>query len=184
MDILLDDYVLTNLSGGYTSTDKWFWIYTKIVFPDTVGHILGIRIKSKGLAIDKLYFYDDSISPIMKMSAVTEIDLKGPNYSDPTYITFHMKLYESQKDENYPAYPLFIYDYKTTLDQIIEDDWYNFNIKVLDDRMGYDKVTYFDEKYYLVVTATGSTTSNFVLWELIDNDEYNSLFSSRIFIRE
>jgi hypothetical protein len=74
-------------------------------------------------------------------------------------------------ENNIPNSPLFIYDYKNSITEIIQDDWYNFNIKVLDDTHGYTSASDFTEDYYLVMSVSGSNTSNFIIWELIDNDE-------------
>lgn len=74
-------------------------------------------------------------------------------------------------ENNIPNSSLFIYDYKNSITEIIQDDWYNFNIKVLDDTHGYTSAVDFTESYFLVMATSGTNTSNFITWELINNDE-------------
>jgi hypothetical protein len=83
-----------------------------------------------------------------------------------------MKVYDSLKGE--PNSPIFVYDYKNSITEVIQDDWYNFDIKVLDDTHGYVTANDFHESFYLVMSVSGSNTSNFIVWELVDNDEYNA----------
>jgi len=66
--------------------------------------------------------------------------------------------------------PLYIYDYKNSITEVVQDDWYNFNINVLDDYHGYTSASDFVNDYYLVMSVSGSSPDNFVVWELIDTD--------------
>ena len=165
VEILIDGNVsktivesIDNPSDGL----EWSWVNTFIVLPDVRDHTLGIRIKENGLAIDKIYIDANSFVPYTE----------GPDYSVSPYLTTHMKVYDSVSDE--PGTPLYIYDHKNSLTEIVQDDWYNFNIKVLDNNHGYMEANDFVEDYYLVMSTSGSNTSNFIIWELVDNDEYNA----------
>lgn len=163
MDLILDGVVVKNISSTI-SNDSWVWLNTTLVLPDTQQHTLGIKMKEKGSAIDKIYIDADS-------SFTPEGD--GPPYLTSPYITIHMKVYDGYNFSS-PVDPLYVYDYKTTLDEVIQDDWYNFNISVLDSRAGYDLKEDFANNFFLVLSSTGSNADNFILWELQDKDEYSS----------
>jgi len=75
-------------------------------------------------------------------------------------------VYETKN--NIPSSLLLVYDWKTTRDEIITDDWYNFNINPISSSV----LINFDSTYAIVLSATGGDDTNFVLWELVDNDEY------------
>ncbi len=165
IDILIDGVVSKTIHSTIDDPSgdlEWYWVNTTIVLPDNRDHILGIRIKGNDTAIDKIYIDTNSSTPYTE----------GPVYSVSPYLTAHMKVYNSINEE--PGYPLYIYDYKNSISEIIQDDWYNFNIKVLNTAYGYNTSTNFIGNYYLVMSVTGSNTSNFIIWELIDNDEYNA----------
>ena len=155
INVILDDPSITD----------WNWVSTTIVLPDISEHILGIRIKEKGAAIDKIY---------MDVNDITPYD-DWPDYSLSPYVTVHMKVYESNGK---PTSPLFIYDYKNTIDDIIIDDWYNFNIKVMNGNYGYTTANNFSNSYFLVMSTSGGNFDNFIIWEMVDNDEYLSLQSA------
>jgi hypothetical protein len=155
------------------SMEEWLWFNTTIVLPDREEHILGIKIKGNEVAIDKIYIEDTSIVPY----------LEGPDYSKSPYLTAHMKVYNSAKEDPSspsiePANPLYVYDYKNSITEIVQDDWYNFNIKTLDEDRGYTKASDFDGSYFLVLAVSGSNNNNFVIWEVEDSDEYWSSVSA------
>jgi hypothetical protein len=150
------DTLIDNPSDGL----EWTWVNTTLVLPDAREHILGIKMKENGSAIDKIYIEADNTTPYTE----------GPDYSLSPYLTAHMQVYDSLRGE--PGISLYIYDYKNSITEIIQDDWYNFDIKVLDNIHGYNEANDFTEDYYLVMSVAGSNTSNFIIWELIDNDEY------------
>jgi len=152
------DTLIDNPSDGL----EWSWVSTTLILPDNRDHTLGIRIKENGVAIDKIYIDVSTDTPYTE----------GPDLSNSPYLTAHMKVYDSLKGE--PGVPLYIYDYKNSITEVIQDDWYNFDIKVLDDTHGYITANDFHESFYLVMSVSGSDTSNFIVWELVDNDEYNA----------
>ncbi len=162
IDILLDGEKIRSLSGEVDNTSllTWEWIGTSIVIPDSRDHILGVKIKKKGLAIDKIYIDALGIEPYAE----------GPDCSSSPYLTVHMKMYDSL--DNVPGESLFVYDYKNSLRHIVQSDWYNFNIRVLDNSHGYLEKNDFDDRYFLVLSCSGTDYDNFILWEMKDNDEY------------
>ena len=165
IDVLVDG-VKTKTIDGFTSEPSamaWEWVNTTIVIPDTREHILGIKIKENGVAIDKIYTDASSTTPYSE----------GPDYGESPYLTIHMQVYDSENDS--PGSSLFIYDYKNSIDQVVQSDWYNFNINVLDNNHGYTSSSNFTGNYFLVISSSGTTHDNFIVWEMADNDEYMTL---------
>ena len=99
----------------------------------------------------------------------------GPEHSLSPYVTVHMRLYDS---DGSPTTPLFVYDYKNTLTDIVQDDWHNFDIGVMNGTYGYTDAADFSGNYFLVMSSSGGDYDNFVIWEMVDNDEYMSLPSA------
>jgi hypothetical protein len=139
----------------------WEWVRVTLVLPDNREHILGIKIKENEASIDKLYIEKDSSTPY----------LEGPYYTDSPYLTIHMLLYDSDSNRT-PGSQLFVYDYKNSITEVVQTDWYNFNIKVLDDSHGYLSASNFEDYFYMVMSTSGSRPENFVVWETINSDEY------------
>lgn len=155
IDILLDGIVVKVINSTIAN-DEWVWLNTTLILPDTQQHILGIRLKEKDSTIDKIYIdADDDFIP----------EGDGPPCGTSPYVTVHMKVYES--NGVFPTNSLDSYDYKTTLDEIIQDDWYNFNISTVD-----DIISEYGESLFLVMSSSGANSNNFVTWEIIDSDEY------------
>ncbi len=174
MEILIDGNIsktIDEITFDPSSLD-WRWLNTTLVLPDTGEHILGIKIKDKDASIDKIVIdpNNDTHSSI------------GPDYGVSPYLTNHMKVYDSIVSGT-PNSPLIIYDYKNSITEVVQDDWYNFNISILDSNYGYTSVSDFSGDYFLVMSCTGSSTDNFVVWELLDNDEYNAPSSAMLFDR-
>ena len=166
IDILLDGIVVKRVNENIPY-NSWSWVDTSFIIADNQEHDIGIRIKRKGNCIDKIYLdFEDVESP----------SFDGPSYSNSPYLTVHMRVYTSEL--NYPTTQLFVYDYKNSLTEVIKDDWYNFDISVLDDKgLSYDpSVT--GENYFLVMSTSGGNESNFVIWEMLENDEYSPLASA------
>jgi hypothetical protein len=165
MEVLIDGNVsktISTLIDNPSDGLEWSWVSTTLVLPDNRDHTLGIRIKGNNTAIDKIYIDDSTDTPYTE----------GPDLSDAPYLTAHMKVYDSLKGE--PNSPIPVYDYKNSITEIIQDDWYNFNINALATNQGYTTASDFHESFYLVMSVSGSNTSNFIVWELVDNDEYNA----------
>jgi hypothetical protein len=157
--ILIDGEVVQSISVAALAA--WQWIATDFVLPDDQVHILGIRLEENNLLLDKL-----DIETVAAVPAGT-----GPAIALSPFVTVHLQVYDVKNLK--PNDPLFIYDWKTTISEIHIDDWYNFSLSLLDG----SSLT-FDETYALVVSSSGGSTENYVMWELVDNDEYLLLPSS------
>ncbi len=162
-DLLIDGVVSKTISEEVLdpSVLEWTWINTKIILPDVNEHILGIRMKEKGAVLDKIYIDSSSTVPYSE----------GAENTTSPYLTVHMKVYSSEGEE--PCNPLYIYDYKNSLTELKQDDWYNFDIKSLDNLHGYINAFDFYGNYFLVVSCSGSNPDNYIVWEMMDNDEYS-----------
>ena len=161
-EILLDGKIVKVIKEEVSnpSVEEWRWVNTTLVLPDNREHILGIRIKENGAAIDKICIDASSIPPYSE----------GQEYGESPYLTIHMQVHDS--DGGSPGSALYIYDYKNSITQVVQSDWYNFNINVLDDSRGYTRKNNFGGNYFLVMSCSGTTHDNFVVWEMVDNDEY------------
>jgi len=166
-DILFDGLKIQSISKTVSDVNTWEWVSSTILMADTRIHTLGIKIKEQGNAIDKIYIDAESITPYGY----------GPSFSDYPYVTTHLRVFSGNQNIC-PNAPLFMYDSKTTLNEIKKDDWYNYRISILDTREGYTSANNFNGNYYLVFTATGVSPDNYVIWELLPNSEYTSLASA------
>jgi hypothetical protein len=165
-DLMLDNVTVTSISENIFD-NEWVWLSSTFTFADNVKHNLGIRIKGKNNLLDKILITADSQEPF----------LEGPPISVRPFVTVHLKVYEALGNE-YPVNPLYIYDYKNSIDEVINDDWYNFNIRIIEESIGFTNASDFSQNYFLVVSTSGNSSSNYITWELVDNDEYNDLFSA------
>lgn len=165
----IDNKEIGSETEPYSGQDSWAWHTYKFVIPDTNIHLINISLSSAFAAIDKIIIDSSSADPIGY----------GQDFSESPYITMHLRLFDSSPYST-PDLPLFIYDYKTTLEDITRDDWYNFNIRVLDSTIGYTVPEDFPGSYFIVVSSTGTTNKNYILWEFDEVDEYSATYYSSI----
>ena len=158
--VLLDGLVVNSISE--TVSNDWAWFSTSFIIPDPEQHILSIRLEENNNILDKIYISENSQNPTGE----------GPSYTASPYVNVHVQVYETQGGQ--PSSPLLIYDSKTTVDEVIADDWYNFNVKPISNTVSID----FSSTYAIVLSATGGDEDNFVIWELVDVDEYAVLPSA------
>jgi len=152
--ILMDGIVIETIDVSVAS--GWQWFSSSFVLPDIDQHALGVRLEENNDALDKIYIRRASANP----------SGDGPDHTASPYVNIHVQIYETKDGE--PSDPLLIYDWKTTLDEIITDDWYNFDINPISSSVSIK----FNSTYAVVLSATGGDDKNFVIWELVDNDEY------------
>jgi len=163
IDVLIDGHVVRSINQSI-DIDVWKWISTNIIIPDKRPHIIGFKIKNKNVAIDKFYLDKNISNP----------RCEGPIYSISPYLTTHLRIYDSIDSGGFhkPHSLLPIYDWKTTLENIKIDDWYNFDISILEDNENFNpSITYFSsDSYFIVLSSTGSNRNNFLLWESFPKD--------------
>jgi len=156
-DIYIDGNFVQTITEVPPSTD-WEWIQGSFVVPDSETHTLGIVLKELNTSLDKIYIAANSTDPSNEYG--------GPALTASPFITAHLQLY-TLTNEVEPNSPLLIYDYSTTLSDIVADGWYNFALTIIDGS-SYD----FDSSYAIVFSTSGGGSKNYLIWELVDNDEY------------
>lgn len=159
--IYIDGVEVDTVSTGGLGTD-WVWVSANFVLPDANVHQLGISLKENGAKLDKLEIKQTAGVPLST----------GLAYPTSPFNTIHLLLY--QVSAGVPTTPLFVHDYKTTLDEVKVDDWYNFRLAML------DGTTPAVTNLALVLSVSGGSESNFIIWELVDTDEYSTALPSAI----
>ena len=153
--MLVDGTQVETINSGVIDT-QWTWLSSSFVLPDVSEHILGIRLEENNTRLDKIYIDGSSASPTGD----------GPSLTTSPFVTIHTQIYETEN--SLPTTPLLVYDWKTTRDEIKKDDWYHFNISAISDSVIID----YNSVYAIVLSSSGGSNINFVVWELVDNDEY------------
>ncbi|MFW6016284.1 MAG: hypothetical protein ACOCRK_07580 [bacterium] len=163
IDILIDDKVVTNMNYD-SNYNEWNWGYSQIILPDNNIHYLGIRMKNKYLSLDKIYITKKEFESLKG---------EGPDFTTSPFITVHLQVFSSS---NFiPVNQLLIYDHKNTVNDVIKDGWYNFDIRNIDDRV--DEIMP-NEDYCIVLSTSGDNSIHFLSWEHVDNIEYLSNYSA------
>ena len=155
------DNVLENNIYNTSVSSSWSWVYTTITIEDGNIKNLGIKIDTFGSEIDKIFISPSSLS-------IVPVGM-GPSFNDSLFITLHAKIYNVDEN-NLPTTPLYIYDYKTTIEEIKNSDWYNFDINFLDPIWE----VLFSDRCALVLFTSGTNPSKYLIWESSDTDEYMS----------
>lgn len=135
----------------------WSWVLLTIPLEANNRQELGLQIRSPQAMIDKIDMRDIAVIPIGH----------GPTYSVSPYLTIHMRLFSVDND-TLPQTQYFVYDYKTTISEVVQDGWYNFNINFLHN----NGIENYSDLCALVMSATGSHNRNFIFWDLSDSSEY------------
>jgi hypothetical protein len=145
-------------AAGPTGTD-WLWLSCDIEISKTRDHIMSIVMQEDNNTLDKIYITSDLTATPTGT---------GPVLTTAPYITVNSMLYTVDSSGR-PDYPLFINDYKTTRGELRTDDWYNFDLNLIDDSLA---SVSFNDRYALVLVTSGSNDDQYILWELGDIDEY------------
>jgi len=159
VDLFLDNDRVDQISSVVVA-NNWVWIYGSFVVTNNQQKLLGIRLKENNLSLDKIYIDQSYIVPAGF----------GPTYTEYPFITVHMQLYDTASNSE-PTIPLLIYDYKNSIDHVILDDWYNFDTTNLD---AGNFVSFNNDFYALVLSTSGGSSNNSILWEVIESSEYDS----------
>ena len=109
-------------AGGTIGDLDWHWYSANIKVLSTEVSTLGLELLNRYSAIDKIY-----ISPVASFLTPTGT---GPALSIAPYITINAQLF--QVTDGGPTYALKIHDFKTTLTEVITNDWYNFDLNFID----------------------------------------------------
>ncbi len=131
----------------------WGWFGQSFTLTDSSVHTLEIRMKEVENALDRFCISKVAITP------------DNVNNYQNAYITLHFQIYTVNTGDE-PIAPLYIYDYKTTLEELRNSDWYNFSLNFLEDSLAVP----WDSKYAIVMFSSGGSERNYLIWELTDND--------------
>ena len=155
-NILIDNQVETTMSGALSASWTWSSAGT-ITIGDTNQHTLGIQMTSTNTYVDKIIIQPNG-DPAPGAVAL----------SDSPYNTVHAQFYITSSET--PLISLSTHDYQTTLTDIKQDGWFNFDLSY---RVG--SHSYALDNYALVLWAEGSREKNYVSWELLESAEYLDL---------
>jgi len=155
MRVYFDGVLISTINENLAVTGDWNWIFITINVPDTNTHTLGLSLRQENSALDKIAMSNGWLT----LATVN-------NYAD-AYITIHANLYTVDGDDR-PESEMYIYDFKTTIDEVKTDDWYNFNLNFLEG----SRAINFEDKHALVLYSVGSNQNKYVVWEVSDADEY------------
>jgi len=143
-------------------SNQWIWISTTFVAVDGRQFSLSIIPKTKNCCIDSLHITTQEFSP-------TTVEYQS------RFLTLHFKMYEV--DDNFtPDAPLPIYGYKTSIEEIVDDNWYNF---VLGPLPGHSSIN-FTAHYATALLSSGGSDSLYFMWDYADstNELLDPYFSS------
>jgi len=157
--LFLDDTFEVEIDDAAVPDTSWRWYNTTITISDTDTKLLGIRFFQQGSSIDKIYISPNTLETVPVG--------QGHSYTDAPYITLHAEVYTVDNNDR-PVSPLMIYDYKTTLTDVLTEGWYNFDLNFLEPGFAVS----FPNSYAIVLFAAGSNNDRYILWELQNFDEY------------
>jgi hypothetical protein len=156
VQIYLDGHRVDTITSYALTGTSWNWYSTTINISDTSVHSLGIKL-TQGNSINKVFLSKTLFAPVGE----------GPDITQTPFQTIHSQLYTVDVNGK-PVLPLFIYDNKTTLSEVKQNDWYNFSLRFL----GNDGSISFDDRYALVLFSVGGDEYKYILWETALNNEY------------
>ena len=154
LEIYLDGKFVNSIDSLSLSAD-WEWLVSSFDI-ESGEHLLSIKIRGNNFNLDKVYITDTE--------TVFVGNENGEDYSVSPYLTVHSQIYELDSEFN-PLSAILVYDFKNSLNNIVIDDWYNFDITYLDGSL-YDVAVLY---YALVITVTGSSTDNTIMWQPSDS---------------
>ena len=141
---------------------SWIWVSADVVIQDTKSFRLSIIPQTENVYLDSVHLTQGSLPSSFEYS--------------PSFITLHMKMYKVD-DNNSPGDIVPVYGYKTSIDEIIDDNWYGFEITPL---TGVSSIT-FDDNYTVALFASGTTDESYLMWDYSSEDSsfdpYTSLCS-------
>ena len=152
-NIYLDEDVISTINQ-IAPVATWGWIGQTFNITDDNIHTIGIQMLEDGNAVDRICISQSVVVP------------DNVNDYQNSFLTLHYMIY-STDDNDQPKDFINIYDYKTSLDELRNDDWYNFGVNFLDNSLSIP----FTDKYAIVLFSSGGSQDNFLVWELTDNND-------------
>lgn len=141
------------------STSAWTWIPITIVIPTSDKLDLHITPKTSNVIFDSIHISKSGTVP-----STIEYDSE--------FITLHFRMYEVDSSSNIIA-DIPVYKYKTTIDEVVDDNWYNFSLEALPGNSSLD----FDSYYASALFSSGSNDKQYLIWDYAEDqdntDPYN-----------
>lgn len=150
VNIYLDDIQQSETTVSLMGND-WIWIQSEIVIKDNLEHKVGVQFTGGTLNFDSLVITNADNLPAQLQYATS-------------FQTIHAKILALDANTNVVS-SLPFYDYKTTIDEIVADNWYNFAIEPL---AAYSSVD-FTSKFAFCLFVSGSDEENYVMWDFGDD---------------
>lgn len=164
LKVLLDGAKVAEIDNSAVPSGFWAWYGTSIALSDTQGHSLSLQMMQDGMTLDKIV-----ILPHGSDSPTGE----GPYLTGTPYLTLISQLYSLNEDMT-PKDAFAILDYKTTLGEVLVDDWYNFSLVPLTGSIDFSSM----DKFAVTLTAVGSDSRNYIIWDKAPVDPYSFLPSA------
>lgn len=151
-DIIIDGITYSenqqNLVPG-----EWSWVPFSIVIKDNKVFDFSVKIKTENSKIDAFLISAENSIP-------------DNIIHNSKYITLHYKMY--QINDNFSIQDSIpIYGYKTTVEEISKDNWYNYS---LDPLPGYSQVDFVNH-YAAALFASGSSNTFYLVWDYASEQE-------------
>ena len=161
ISLYLDEDLVGTLSSF--SAGSWDWKEISFVIPDTISHNLNIKIEGNNTYLDKIYLATNS-DPYLVGDAI------GPDLSPSPFLTTHIQVY--QLNNSQPTSALLIYDYKNSVNDVVADDWYNYDLSSLNKN---DPVVFSGENYAITLSVSGGANDNYIIWDISNTTQLPSL---------
>jgi hypothetical protein len=150
-DILIDGFSSSTETRTVTP-GNWSWIETTIVVKDDRRFDLSIKPQTADSYIDSFIITSEAIPSSIEYQS--------------KFLTLHFRMFE-MNSSMLPGSSLPIYGFKTTIDEIKDDNWYNF---ALDPLPGYSSIS-FDMHYVASLFVSGISDSLYLIWDYASNEE-------------
>jgi len=131
---------------------SWSWIFVYVVIPDNKPFELSLTPKTENVYLDSFY--------------ITKNGLPSDFSYTSSYVTLHMKMFEIDSQLK-PSFSMPIYNYKTTIEEIVDDNWYNFETKALPGSLD----SSFDKNYAIALYSSGVSDNLYLMWDYSKNDD-------------
>jgi len=151
-ELLVDGFSSSENTATVTP-GSWSWVSATIVIKDNKKFELSIKPKTQKSYIDSVII------------SSSETMLDSIEYQSK-FLTLHFRMYEVN-DNISPGDAIPIYSYKTTIEEIKDDNWYNF---ALDPLPGNSSIS-FTLHYAAALFVSGSSDNLYLIWDYAENEE-------------
>jgi len=151
-----DDGYWISSSQESEFTEGWNWIDLNLNIYENKKQTMKIVVDTDNLLLNTLVISKNDISPNDYRNSIIY-----------NYISLHFRIFETEL--LYPSNPIPIYSSIDSIEDIISDDWYNFSTEF------YSSYTAINNAYCIVLNCSGTSLTNYILWDYSESDEYENL---------